>query len=107
MLKAKRSALNGDELGLRLFAHAAADLAPTLLIPLNVERVVRDRRDALDAALTLAVAPSFRADLVVCLGLSSASGADVRVAVSRLGSDLLAFIREHAGEVDRQPELPR
>lgn len=97
--------MNGDELGLRLFAHAAADLAPTLLIPLNVERVVRDRRDALDE-LALAVTPrSFRADLVACLGLSSASGAEVRAAVGRLGSDLLAFIREHAGEVE--PELPR
>ena len=107
VLKAKRCA-NGDELGLRLFAHAAADLAPTLLIPLNDERVVRDRRDALDAALTLAVAPrSFRADLVVCLGLSSASGAEVRAAVGRLGSDQLAFIREQTGEVDRRLELPR
>jgi phosphoribosyl-AMP cyclohydrolase len=108
VLKAKRSAFDGDELGLRLFAQAAADLAPTLLIPLNEERIVRDRRDALDAALTVAVAPrSYRADLVVCLGLSSAPGAEVRAAVGRLGGDLLAFIREHTREVDPQPELPR
>lgn len=31
----------------------------------------------------------------------------MRVPVGRLGSDLFAFIRKHAGEVDRQPELPR
>lgn len=107
-LKAKRAASTDDELGLRWFAQGAAALAPTLLIPLNVERIVGDRRDALDAALALAVAPDhYAADLAVCLGLTAASRDDVRVAVARLGSELLAFLRERAPDVDDQPEIAR
>ena len=106
VLKAKRSAISADELGLRWFAQGAALLAPTLLIPLNEERIVRDRRDALDAALSLAVAPdTYPADLRICLGLASASEAEIKAAVARLGSDLLVFLREHAPDVDPQPEL--
>ena len=108
VLKAKRAAHNGDEPGLRWFAQAAAALAPSLLIPINDERIVRDRRDALDAALNVAVAPAdYAADFAVCLGLNSASGDEVRAAVSRLGSRLLAFLRERAPDVDAQPELSR
>jgi hypothetical protein len=108
VLKAKRSANSSDELGLRWFAQGAASLAPTLLIPLNNERIVRDRRDALDAAPSLAVAPeTYAADLATCLGLTSASGAEVKAAVARLGSGLLAFLREQAPDVDQQPELAR
>ena len=107
VLKAKHAAL-ADELGLRWFAQGAAALAPGLLIPLNEARIVRDRRDALDAALALSVSPAnYGADLAVCLGLTSASGSDVRAAVARLGSELLAFLREHAPDVDDQPELAR
>jgi hypothetical protein len=108
VLKAKRAAHSGDELGLRWFAQGAAALAPTLLIPLNDERIVHDRRDALDAALKLAVAPAdYATDLAVCLGVTSASGSEVRAAVARLGSELLAFLRERAPDVDDQPELSR
>lgn len=108
VLKAKRGANSGDELGLRWFAQGAALLAPTLLIPLNDERIVRDRRDALDTALTLAVAPDdYAADLTICLGLTSASGAEVKAAVARLGRDLVTFLRERAPNVDQQPELAR
>ena len=108
VLKAKRSANSADELGLRWFAQSAASLAPTLLIPLNEERIVRDRRDALDAALSLTVAPdTYPADLRICLGLASASEAEVKAAVARLGDDLLVFLREHSPDVDRQPELAR
>jgi hypothetical protein len=108
VLKAKRAANTGDELGLRWFGQGAAALAPTLLIPINGERMVCDRRDALDAALTLAVAPTnYRDDLAACLGLTSASGGDVKAAVARLGGELLAFLREHAPDVDDQPEIAR
>jgi phosphoribosyl-AMP cyclohydrolase len=97
VLKAKRSARGGDEVGLRWFAHSAAELAPSLLAPLNEERIVYDRRDALDAALGLRAVPEhYRADLTVCLGLTSASDADVKTAVARLGSEILRFVREHA-----------
>jgi hypothetical protein len=108
VLKAKRAAHTGDDLGLRWFAQSAASLAPTLLIPINPERIVRDRRDALDAALELAVAPTnYCTDLAVSLGLTPASDAEVKAAVARLGSELLAFLRERAPDVDDQPELAR
>ena len=107
VLKAKRAAHN-DELGLRWFAQGAAWLAPTLLVPLNEERIVRDRREALDAALGLAIAPdNYVTDLAICLGLTSAGGADVTASVSRLGSELLAFLRARAPDLDPQPELAR
>jgi phosphoribosyl-AMP cyclohydrolase len=108
VLKAKRGASTDDELGLRWFAQGAAALAPTLLIPINSERIVSDRRDALDAALTLTVAPHHYADdLAVCLGLTTASQGEVKAAVARLGSELLAFLRERAPDVDAQPEIAR
>ncbi len=108
VLKAKRAANSGDELGLRWFAQGAAALTPTLLIPINDSRITCDRRDALDAALTLTVAPaSYATDLVVCLGLASVSGGDVKAAVARLGRDLLGFLRVHAPDVDDQPEIAR
>lgn len=107
VLKAKRAA-HHDELGLRWFAQGAASLAPTLLIPLNDERVVQDRRDALDAALSFTAAPdNYAADLATCLGLTSASGAEVKAAVAQLGKDLVTFLREYAPDVDPQPELAR
>jgi hypothetical protein len=107
VLKAKRAA-HHDDLGLRWFAQAAASLAPILLIPLNDERVVQDRRDALDAALSLTVAPeNYAGDLATCLGLASASDAVVKTAVARLGKDLITFPRERAPDVDQQPELAR
>jgi hypothetical protein len=108
VLKAKRAGRSGDELGLRWFAQGAGSLAPSLLIPLNELRLVHDRRDALDAALGLSAAPvSYAADLAVCLGLTSASGAEVRAAVDRLAGELLAFLRERAPDVDDQPEVAR
>lgn len=83
-----------------------AALSPTLLIPINGERIVSDRRDALDAALTLTMAPHHYADdFAVCLGLTTASEGDVKTAVARLGSELLAFLRERAPGVDAQPEI--
>jgi phosphoribosyl-AMP cyclohydrolase len=108
VLKAKRSAVDDDRLGLRWSAHAAGLLAPGHLIASNPMRVVTDRRDALDAALALRVAPPhYRQDLGVCLGLTPSTAAAVRRAVARLGAELLAFLREHTPGVDPQPELAR
>jgi hypothetical protein len=106
VLKAKRSANGADELGLRWFAQAAASLVPALLIPLNEQRIVRDRRDALDAALSLAVAPdTYAADVPICLGLASSSSVEVKAATARLSLDLLSFLREHAPDIDQQPQI--
>jgi phosphoribosyl-AMP cyclohydrolase len=108
VVKAKRASRGGHALGLRWFAHAAAALAPTLLIPLNDESVVHDQREALDAALGLPVAPAgYAADLAVCLGLTIAVETDVVAGVGRLGRSMLSFLRESAPNVDRQPDLAR
>jgi phosphoribosyl-AMP cyclohydrolase len=108
VLKAKRCAANGDEIGLRWYARAAAILAPLLLIPLNEPHVVRDPREAVDAALSLRVAPfGFAEDLRVTMGLATAASEEVRQSVSRLGRGLLAFLRERAPETDPMPDLAR
>ncbi|MER3408726.1 MAG: hypothetical protein C4306_01160 [Thermoleophilia bacterium] len=108
VVKARRCARQGDGMGLRLFAHQAGWLAPGLLRPLNPERVVRGRRDALEAALALPLAPEhYRYDLRVCLGLVPAGEQEVEEAALRLGRELLAFLRERQPDVDPQPELPR
>lgn len=107
-LKAKKSARLGDELGLRLFAQIAGSLAPRALLPLNEERIVSDRRDALDAALSLAETPAnYRHDLTTCLGLGAASADEVRTAVTRLALELFGFLRQRAPDVDPQPDIAR
>lgn len=106
--KALRSDQRGDRVGLRLFARDAALLAPRLLRPLNDEVVVRDRRDALDTALSFRVAPEhYRDDLTICLGLAPAEDEYVREAALRLGQELLAFLREREPDVDPQPDIGR
>jgi hypothetical protein len=107
VMKAKRCARLGDEPGLRWFARLAATISASLLIPLNPERIVRDRREALAALLSLRNAPArYAADVPVCLGLTEASATDVRAAVERLGRDLLAFLRVQAPDVDDRPFIP-
>ncbi|MBM2823429.1 MAG: hypothetical protein HW413_2175, partial [Thermoleophilia bacterium] len=104
--KAFRSARHGDRIGSRFFVRDAAVLAPRLLRPLNDEVVVRDRREALESALSLRVAPEhYRDDLSVCLGLVPADDAAVRDAALRLGRELLAFLRERKPDVDDQPDI--
>lgn len=108
LLKARRAGRAGDGAGLRFFAHHAATLAPRLLRPLNPERVVHDRREALEAALALPlVPPHYRRDLSLCLGLQPASDGAVAQALLRLGREILAVLRERKPDVDPQPELPR
>ena len=104
LAKVGRAAAAGDDLGARWHAQAAALAAPRLLLGVNPERVVGDRRDALDAALSLPVAPAgWRADLATCLGLTETDDDGVTAAAARLGLGLLAFLREHDPDVDEQP----
>jgi hypothetical protein len=106
--KAFRSAQRGDRIGFRFFVRDAAVLAPRLLRPLNDKAVVRDRREALETALSLRVAPEhYRDDLSVCLGLVPADDDAVRDAALRLGRELLAFLRERKPDVDDQPDIAR
>lgn len=105
-VKVRRAARLGDALGARWSSQAAATLAPALLRSLNPERSVRDRRDALDAALTLPVAPEgYRERMLVCLGIAPASDEDVVEAAVGLARSLLAFLREQNPDVDSQPEI--
>ena len=104
--KVRRSAVRQDGLGVRLFARSAALLAPRLLLQLNDEVVVHDRRDALEAALSLQFAPKhYRNDLSVCLGLVPTDDGVARDSALRLGRELLAFLRERKPDVDDQPDI--
>jgi hypothetical protein len=104
LAKVRRARDDGDGLGVRWHAQTAATLAPRLLLRLNPERLVHDRRDALAAALGLRVAPDgYAADLAASLGLTEASDAEVAEAALRLGRRLLAFLRERDPDVDSQP----
>jgi len=104
--KVIRGARREDRIGVRLFARDAALLAPRLLRPLNNEVVVRDRREALETALSLPVAPEhYRDDMSVCLGLVPADDDSVRDSAVRLGRELLVFLRERKPDVDDQPDI--
>ena len=99
--KVRRAAAAGDLLGARWHARDMAGYAPSLLIPINPERRVRDRRDALAAALDLPVAPpGYREAMLVCLGLAPADDQAVADAALRLACDLLAFLRQRKPDVD-------
>ena len=106
LAKVQRCARLGDTVGVRIFAREAACRAPGLLRTLNPAVVVRDRREAVGAALSLPVAPEhFRQDLEVSLGLVAADDASAERSALRLGRELLAFLREHDSSVDPQPDI--
>lgn len=107
-MKVKRAAGASDWLGLRWHAQSAAALVPGLLRELSPERLVRDRREAIQAAVDLPVVPEhYRVDLPVALGLTAADDDQVREAAMRLASEVLAFLRERNPDVDGQPEIAR
>ena len=106
--KVRRCASLGDGVGVRTFAREAAALAPGLLRALNPEVVVRDRREAVEAARGLDVAPDhYREDFEVAFGISAADDAAVERSALRLGRDLLAFLRERRPDADPQPDIAR
>ena len=106
--KVRSAVARGDFLGARWHAHDLGSYAPGLLIPLNPERLVADRRDALQAALDLPIAPlMYRQDLLACLGLLPLDDKTLSDAAVRLARAMLAFLREHAPDIDAQPYLSR
>ena len=106
LVKVRRAEAAGDAVGARWHARSAAELAPRLLVSLNPERVVHDRRDALDAALSASVAPPGYPDaLAACLGVREASNEAVAAAATELGRGLLELLRERAPDVDAQPGI--
>jgi len=97
-----------DPVRLRVAAHGMGETAPTLLRDLNAPRTVRNRVDAVRAALELATAPDgWAEDLASLLGLEPADDDGIRVAAERLARGLLALLRERAPAVDPQPDLTR
>jgi hypothetical protein len=106
--KIVRCAARNDPIGVRAYAREAASLAPGLLRGLNDELVVADRREAVEAARSLAVAPEhYGEDFEICLGLRAADDETVESSASRLGRELLAFLRERAPDADPQPDIAR
>jgi phosphoribosyl-AMP cyclohydrolase len=104
--KVARARARGDWLGARWHAADLARRLPGLLRPLNPERRVTDRRDALEAALALPTAPpGYRADLLVALGLAPADDGAVAEAGLRLVRGALALLRQLAPDADPQPGL--
>lgn len=105
-IKVKRATTDGDMLGLRVWANAAAELAPRLLVPINQPVLVSSRLEAIEAALGFANAPEHWAeDLRTCLGLSLADDEAVSRSALRLPRELLALLREHKPDVDPIPDL--
>jgi hypothetical protein len=103
--KALRAA---DPLVLRIAAHGMGETAPVLLRDLNAPQMVRNRVEAVRAALELAEAPDGWADdLATLLGLAAADDEQVRAAAERLAGGVLALLRERAPGVDPQPEIGR
>lgn len=75
---------------------------------LNAPLTVRNRVEAVRAALELAVAPDgWSDDLATLLALAPADAARLRQAAERLARGVLALLRERAPDVDPQPELGR
>jgi phosphoribosyl-AMP cyclohydrolase len=104
LTKVRRARSQQDAVGVLLYARKLAELTPSVLIPLNEHVVVRTLREALDAAVSLSIAPEhYREDLSKCLGLAAASVEDVGSAALRLTRELLAFLRERKPDVDPQP----
>jgi Nucleotidyltransferase domain len=106
--KVRRCAALGDAVGVRTFAREAAALAPGLLRALNSEVLVRDRREAVEAARGLDVVPEhYREDFEAAFGIVAADDAAVERSALRLGRELLAFLRERRPDADPQPDIAR
>ncbi|HLJ65992.1 MAG TPA: nucleotidyltransferase domain-containing protein [Chloroflexota bacterium] len=107
-MKTRREIAAGDRHAARWYAHRMAVLAPGLLVPLNPERRVGDRREAMEAALSLTIAPAnYREDLIACLGLEAVPRAAFELSSRRLPAEMLAFLREHCPDISPQPWLSR
>jgi len=102
--KFQRARLHADRVGARFHARRVAESTPRLLLQLNAQVLVHSPREAVDAALTLPVAPEhYRDDLPICMGLTAASDQEVEHAALRLLRELMAFLRERNPNVDSQP----
>lgn len=89
-----------DDLSLRLAAQGVGREAIPLLLDLNPQAIVRTRREAIDAARLLRVAPDgWPDDVLVLLGLAAG---DVRGAVERVAFGVLRLLREAGSSVGHE-----
>jgi phosphoribosyl-AMP cyclohydrolase len=96
-----------ESLPLRVAAHGVGATAPALVRDLSPPVRVRNRVDAVRAALALPVAPAgWTENLPVVLGLTPAGDGEVREAVERLARGVLGLLREQRVAFE-QPELTR
>ncbi len=110
--KVRNAMLAGDELILRLAAQELARYCPSVLRPINPERVVNDPNEAFYATLELPVAPpNYREDLLICLGMDgrARTAGEVHDAAMRLVVGMLELLSRHVEELRPvlEPELPR
>lgn len=109
--KVRNAMARADDLGVRLAAQDLALRYPAVLALLNPPLQIETRRQALQAALDLPVAPvGYRAALLTCLGMSgqATSVQDVHAAAVQLVLSLLPMLQAHAAQIgDRfEPGLP-
>lgn len=108
VIKMRRHAAAGDELGARLEAQAAARYAAPTVAALNALEPVTDPRSALDAIAALPVAPpQWASDLVVATGLVARTIDEVVEVTNNLALGVLRLVRELNPHADPQPEIAR
>jgi phosphoribosyl-AMP cyclohydrolase len=98
--KVRNALARGDELGVRLAAQGVASRSPAVLAILGEPLIVDTMRDALQAALELAVAPpGYRDDMLICLGMSgrASTAQEVHDAALRLASGAVAALQTRPG----------
>lgn len=109
--KVRNALARGDDLGVRLGAQDMALRCPAVLGVLNPPVRAATRRDALDAALALPVAPpGYADDLLLCMGLSGrAAGAqEIHDAALRLAAGILGLLGAYPAALAgrTEPGLP-
>ena len=109
--KARNALARSDELGVRLAAQGVALRCPAVLGLLSLPTAVDSARSALAAALDVVMAPpSYRNDMLTCLGMSglATSMQDVHDAALRLALGCLMLLQAHPDSVadHLEPGLP-
>jgi phosphoribosyl-AMP cyclohydrolase len=106
ILKMRRHSRNGDDVGTRLEAQAAARYASMTVAALSEPPPVDTPRAAVEGVSSLSVAPvGWRDDVVTALGLRAASTDEVVGSADRLVLGSLRLVREVNPSVDVQPDV--
>ena len=106
--KVKNALCLGDSLALRRGARCQAELAPSLLWPLNPPVRAQTPSHALRLALDFPVAPpGYRTDMLICLGIDTVGHTDAEVATAsaRLARGALGLMRAVGGTTVPEPDL--